>query len=290
MAIALSDMWAPPPGVPRVDFMQPSGEPALAAPDSVSWRVFKNPLALFVGGVAAVILELAEPRVRTGVWEHTTFRSDPIGRMRRTGYAAMVTVYGPRSAAERMIASVSRMHARVNGATPDGVDYRADDPELLTWVQATAAFGFLNAYHRFVRDLPQPERNRFYAEGGPASALYGASGAPVSEAACEALFARMTPKLERSQIVFEFLDIVKQAPIAPAPLGLVQRLLVRGAVEIVPRNIREVLGLDERFALPFGGEGAIRAMGAIADRFVLNGAPPAQACRRLGLSPDYLRH
>jgi uncharacterized protein (DUF2236 family) len=100
----------------------------------------------------------------------------------------------------------------------------------------------------------------------------------------------MTPKLERSQIVFEFLDIVKQAPIAPAPLALVQRLLVRGAVEIVPRNIREVLGLDERFALPFGGEGAIRAMGAIADRFVLNGAPPAQACRRLGLSPDYLRH
>ena len=40
----------------------------------MSWRVFKNPLSLFIGGITAVIMELAEPRVRTGVWEHTTFR------------------------------------------------------------------------------------------------------------------------------------------------------------------------------------------------------------------------
>jgi uncharacterized protein (DUF2236 family) len=64
-----------PEGGPRVDFRQPAGEPALAAPDSVSWRVFKNPVSLFVGGVTAVILELAEPRVRTGVWEHSSFRA-----------------------------------------------------------------------------------------------------------------------------------------------------------------------------------------------------------------------
>jgi uncharacterized protein (DUF2236 family) len=51
------------------DFLRPSGEAALVSPDSVSWRVFKNPLSLFIGGVAAVIMELAEPRVRTGVWD-----------------------------------------------------------------------------------------------------------------------------------------------------------------------------------------------------------------------------
>ena len=49
------------------DFLRPAGEAALVSPDSVSWRVFKNPLSLFIGGVAAVIMELAEPRVRTGV-------------------------------------------------------------------------------------------------------------------------------------------------------------------------------------------------------------------------------
>jgi uncharacterized protein (DUF2236 family) len=76
------------------DFLQPPGEAALVSADSVSWRVFKNPLSLFIGGVAAVIMELAEPRVRTGVWEHTTFRINPIGRLQRTGFAAMVTIYG----------------------------------------------------------------------------------------------------------------------------------------------------------------------------------------------------
>ena len=63
---------------PYLDFSQPAGEAALVSPNSVSWRVFKNPLSLFIGGVTAVIMELAEPRVRTGVWEHTSFRVDPI--------------------------------------------------------------------------------------------------------------------------------------------------------------------------------------------------------------------
>ena len=89
---------------PPIDFSKPIGEPALVSPDSVSWRVFKNPLSLFIGGVAAVIMELAKPRVRTGVWEHTTFRLNPIKRLRRTGFAAMVTIYGARSAAEAKIA------------------------------------------------------------------------------------------------------------------------------------------------------------------------------------------
>ena len=49
---------------PTVDFLQPAGEPALITPDSVSWRIFKNPVALYIGGIAAVPLELAESRVR----------------------------------------------------------------------------------------------------------------------------------------------------------------------------------------------------------------------------------
>jgi uncharacterized protein (DUF2236 family) len=128
------------------DFLRPAGEAALVSPDSVSWRVCKNPLSLFIGGVAAVIMELAEPRVRTGVWEHTTFRIDPIRRLRRTGLAAMVTVYGARGTAEVMIARIRRMHDRIAGSTPAGKAYRANGPGLLNWVQSTA-HGFLQAYH-----------------------------------------------------------------------------------------------------------------------------------------------
>src|SRR5215475_5426593 len=111
----LRDIIAPPPGRPALDFAAPSGAPALFAPHSVTWRVMKNPLALMVGGIAGVILELAEPRVRTGVWEHTNFRTDPVARMKRTGHAAMVTVYAPAEAARTMIEAVSRRHAAISG-------------------------------------------------------------------------------------------------------------------------------------------------------------------------------
>jgi uncharacterized protein (DUF2236 family) len=270
----------------RFDFAQPKGAAALFAPTSVAWRVMKNPVALTIGGIAAVILELAEPRVRTGVWEHTTFRTDPVARMRRTGMAAMVTVYGPADKARAMIAGVVRAHQRVEGVTPAGAPYRANDEELLNWVNATAGYGFFEAYHRFVRPLTRAEMDQVYAEGEEAAALYGAHGAPKSAAEMAALFAMMRPKLERSQIVFDFLDIVRNAPLLPS--RALQRMMVRAAVELTPGWARDILGLGSRYGLRPGGETALRTLGAASDRIVLESAPPSQACVRLGLAADYL--
>ena len=47
-----------------------------------------------------MLLELAEPRVRDAIWHQGGFRRDPLTRLWRTGLAAMVTIYGPRSAFE----------------------------------------------------------------------------------------------------------------------------------------------------------------------------------------------
>ena len=257
-------------------------------PESITWQVFRNPLALFVGGVAAVILELAEPRVRAGVWEHSSFRADPVERLRRTGLAAMVTVYGARSTAEQMIAGVRRVHDRVEGVADDGRRYHANDPELLDWVQATAMFGFLNAYHRFVRPLPLAQRNGFYADGMAAACLYGAEGAPGNEAGLDALFAATGPKLTRSPVIFEFLRIMRRAPIFPLPLRPVQRLLLRGAVEILPGWFRDLAGLGARSGLRSWEIPLVRQIGAAADRLRLDTSPAAEASFRLGLPRDYL--
>lgn len=273
---------------PRVDFAAPLGEPALTGADSVSWRVFKNPVSLFIGGVTAVLLEFAEPKVRSGVWDHSTFRSDPVGRLKRTGLAAMVTVYGAQSVAERMIAGVTKMHQRVEGETPGGEAYRADDPDLLDWVQATAAFGFLEAYRTYVHPLSPEDRNRYYAEGGRAAALYGATGAPRSAAAVEAIIAARAPRFEASPVVYEFIDIMRRAPALPGPLQLAQRVFVRAAVDLVPTEARRALGLGRRYGLrPFEGR-VVRRLGRRADRIVLKSSPAVQACLRLGLPEDYL--
>ena len=271
----------------HIDFSRPIGEAALISPDSVSWRVFKNPLSLFIGGVTAVLMELAEPRVRTGVWEHTTFRLNPTRRLRRTGLAAMVTIYGARSVAEAMIARVRRIHDTVAGTTPSGEAYCANDPELLNWVQGTAAYGFLQAYHVYVQPLSSSERDRYYAEGVPAAGLYGATSAPTSEGELEMLFHATAGRLERSDIVFEFLAIMRSAPILPLLLRPAQYLLVRAAVDLTPRRVRTLLGLNGHGLYAWEAE-AVRQAGAFADRLVLESNPAVQACRRMRLPTDYL--
>ena len=242
-------------------------EAALTSPDSLSWQVFKNPVAMFVGGITAVLLELAEPRVRSGVWDHTSFRRDPLRRMRRTGIAAMVTVYGRRSQAERMIAAIRKMHDRVSGTTPSGETYRANDPQLLAWVHVTASFGFIEAYARFVRSLDDRDRDRFYAEGTEIAALYGAADVPATEAERVARFEEMFPLLEPSPIVFEFLDILDRTRILPRPFIGLQRTMIRASIDILPRNVRERLELGPEYDLKKREHRLVAWLGRRSDRF-----------------------
>ena len=277
-----------PDGGRAIDFSRPAGEPAIGAPNSVAWRIFKNPVITYIGGVTAVILELAEPRVRTGVWEHSGFRKDPLRRLRHTGLAAMVTIYGARSAAEAMIAGVRRMHDRVRGETPGGETYSANDPELLNWVQATAAFGFVQAYHVYAAPLTLAERDRYYRDGEIVASLYGANKPPRSEAELEAFFLATRPRLEASPIIFEFLHIMRTTRILPPLLLPVQPLLVRAAVSLTPSWVRDRLGLGDDYGLRAWEGVLVRQGAALADRIMLESSPAVQACLRLGLPANYL--
>ena len=245
MLDSIKELMRPPAGM-AFDFSQPAGEPALTPAGGVSWRIFANPVALFIGGVAAVLLELAEPSVRSGVWDHSGFQRDPGTRLRRTGFAAMITVYGPRSAAKQLIARVVRMHGHVRGATPSGLPYHANDPRLLDWVQATATFGFTEAYHRYVRPLSAAEKDAAFTEAGPSARLYGATGAPRSWHEWEVMLAMTAPGLEESDILADFMRIMAEAAILPGPMRWLQRLLVRAAVQMTPEPVRSLPQLRGR--------------------------------------------
>lgn len=276
----------PPPQM-AFDFTQPEGEEGLVSHDSVTWRVFKNPVSLFIGGVAAVILELAEPSVRAGVWNHSSFPTDPIMRLRRTGAAAMMTVYGPRSAAEKMIAGVVRAHERVRGVTSYGEAYHANDPKLLNWVQATASFGFIEAYSQFATRLSSEEVTQAFAEGAEAARLYGATGAPSSRLAWESLLADLTPTLEPSATLEEFLAIMGKAPLLPSLARPVQDMMIRAAFEIIPPELRAKLGLEQRRLSPLS-LAFVKTVGKLADKIPVRSAPPVQASIRMGRDPYFL--
>ena len=250
----------------KLDYRHPAGDPGLFGPDSMAWRVHANPVALAIGGVAAVILELAEPRVRTGVWEHSTFRTDPLARMQRTGEATLITTYGPTKAAEARVAMVTRMHERVGGTTPEGQAYVALEPELMTWVHVTASWGFLTAFDRYVAPLSLAERDRYFAEGGRLGRMFGAPQPPDSVAGVEAWFDRMRPKLVPHPILGEFLAIVSTT----SPLGLagraLQPLAVQAAIDLLPADLQRKLGLKTRPLRLAAAKAVLHALARTAGR------------------------
>lgn len=272
----------------KIDYANPLGEPAYLEPGSMHWRVYKNPIALAVGGVAAVLLEFADARIRSGVWDHSTYKADPIGRSKRTGIAAMVGVYGPQPAARRVIQGVTNMHTRVVGETPKGESYKALDVELLDWVSATAGYGFLNAYDRFVEPLTEAEKTRFYAEAGPIARLYGVKQSPASQAEFMAMMEKLLPRFEPHPIVGEFLDIIQSGQAAPNAPKFLHKALARASVSLLPPAVREKLALGRDYDLTTVDRLALKAAGALAEKIAVRSSPPSQASVRLGLPYDFL--
>ncbi len=272
----------------KIDYANPPGEAAYLDPGSVHWRVYKNPIALAIGGVAAVLLEFADARIRSGVWDHSTYKADPIGRSKRTGIAAMVGVYGPQSAARRVIQGVTNMHSRVVGQTPGGEAYKALDVELLDWVSATAGYGFLNAYDRFVSPLSEADKTRFYEEAHPIARLYGVRYSPSSTADFLKMMDRLADRFEPHPIVEEFLGIIQSGKAAPNTPKILHRALARASVSLLPPIVREKLALGRDYDLTPIDSLMLKAAGKLADRIAVANSPPCQASQRLGLPADFL--
>ena len=272
----------------RIDFSRPQGEAALVHPSSVQWRVYKNPVAMAIGGVAAVLMEFAEPKIRSGVWDHSTFKRDPIGRSRRTAIAAAVGVYGPASAARRVIQGVTNMHAGVRGQTPSGEAYRALDPELLDWVGATASYGFLAAYDRFVAPLSASDKARFYREGDEVARLYGVETQPRSDADFLRMAEALADRFEPHPIVGEFLTVVQSDKAAAGTPRRLRRAAVRGAVCLLPPVIRRRLELGGAYDLTGPDRLSLKLAAGMAERWIDARSAPCQACVRVGLPFDFL--
>lgn len=271
-----------------IDFASPAGEPALLPPDSVQWRIYKNQIALGIGGIAAVLLEFAEPRIRSGVWDHSTYKADPIGRSMRTGTVAMLGCYGPASLAKAVIGGVNRMHAKVTGETPAGEAYQALDPVLLDWVAATASYGFLTAYHRFVAPLSQADQDRFLRDSAAIGHQFGARRTPQTVADFMTMLEELEPRFEPHPIIFEFLDIIESGKAAPSIPGFLHRAVARASVSLLPPRLRERLQLGSRYDLKTTDRWALKLAGKLADRRFDPQSPPARACERLGLPARFL--
>src|SRR5919197_3200185 len=157
---------------------------ALSGAGSVTWKLQKEIVLLLAWG-PAILLQLAHPLVAQGVADHSVFRSERCGRMRRlhrTVDAMLRLCFGTGPEAQDVVARINAIHGRVNGLLPEtagvfpaGTAYSARDPALLAWVHATLLDMNLRVYELYVDSLCVEDKDRYCVE---ASAIEGHLGIP----------------------------------------------------------------------------------------------------------------
>ena len=233
----------------REIFAEPAGDPGLIGPGSVSWELHSDPSAVAIAGTSAIAMELLHPSVMAGVGQQSNYREQPFRRARTTFGWVITNTFGSTAAAERMIDRVKRMHARVNGTRPDGVPYRALEPELIAWVHSSIPFAVMSAYERFNRPLTSEQRDRYLSEQSVIALKSGAEEVPTTMAGLEAFIAEMRPKLGYTDMLGEFFEFLETGPLGallpPGPLaGPAQRFQVASGMSLAPRWAQEMTGYD----------------------------------------------
>jgi uncharacterized protein (DUF2236 family) len=127
---------------------------------------------LLVGGQRALVMQLAHPKVAAGVAQHSDFPARAMERLRRTLDLTLATVYGTEEEGRAAADAIRAVHDRVTG-TAEGDPYRADDPSLLLWVNATLIDTTLLVYRRFVGRLDDDEEQAYYRETRESAVLFG---------------------------------------------------------------------------------------------------------------------
>lgn len=136
-------------------------------PESEAWKINREGV-LYFGGMRALLLQIAHPKVAQGVADHSNFEADPLGRALRTFSTVYQIVYGDRETALKASARVHAIHTRVRGD-----DYHALDPELLFWVLATLIDSAKFAYELYLDPLPEERWEQFYADCRLGARLFG---------------------------------------------------------------------------------------------------------------------
>jgi uncharacterized protein (DUF2236 family) len=127
---------------------------------------------LLAGGQRALVMQLAHPLVAAGVDQHSDFPARAMARLRRTLDLSLDLIYGAPDEARRAGEAIRAVHRRVTGVA-DGTPYRAADPRLLSWVNATLVDTTLLVFERFVRPLDERDRRRYYLETVASAQAFG---------------------------------------------------------------------------------------------------------------------
>lgn len=230
----------------QLDLENPKGDPGLFGPDSASWRVHGDFPSMLIGGISALLLQLLHPLALAGVWDHSNFRQDLLGRLRRTSQFISGTTFGATGDANWLIEKVRTIHLQVVGTAADGRPYAASDPDLLTWVHVAEVSSFLAAHLRYRNpNLPLAEQDAYYAEIALIAECLGARDVPRSRQQVNDYLQAMRPALQCDARSHEVVQVLLAAP-APSRLAKpVASLMLHAGIDLLPTWASDMLALQQ---------------------------------------------
>ncbi len=228
-------------------------------PGSVAWRVHGDVTGMMVGGVAGLLMQMLHPAVLAGVWDHSRFRADMHGRLRRTARFIALTTYGGQDEAEAMIARIRGIHDHVTGTLPDGTAYAANDPALLAWVHVTETTTFLDAWIRYAEPrMSGADQDRYFAEMARVGAALGSDPVPRSRAEARALIQATRPQLRTDDRTREIARLVLEQKAPHRMAEPLQALTMQAGIDLLPAWARQLHGLrGATFGLPLVRAGTL---------------------------------
>jgi uncharacterized protein (DUF2236 family) len=216
-------------------------------PGSAVWAVHGG-VATIVGGIRSLLMQSLHPGVLAGVYDHSNFREDTLGRLARTTAWIHALTYGSTAEAQAAVTRVVRLHESVNGTYVDGGGtirkYSANDPELVRWVHNTFTDSFLRAHELWDGPIPGGP-DAYVREWAEAGRLMGVEFPPESKAALnrELWETLAAGTLRGDDRVAETVAFIRDPPLHPF-LKPGYRILFQAAVLSLEPEYRRLLGLQ----------------------------------------------
>lgn len=200
---------------------------------------------VLVGGGAAILLQLADPRVARGVARHSAFRDDPMRRL----FGTLDYVYAVSTEDDRLIAAavadVNVRHRPVRGpADARAPAYSAFDRDAQRFVAATLTAVGLQVEERLGGPLQPATADRFVERYGRlASALQGGpAGWPESRAAFDAWWRERLETLEVTDDARQVARALLTSSNVPVWLRAGQPVLRLTTAALLPEPLRAAYG------------------------------------------------
>ncbi|RKT57978.1 oxygenase MpaB family protein [Saccharothrix australiensis] len=215
-----------------------SSDVGILGPGTVTWQLHADP-AMWVAGITSLYLQSLHPLAVAAIVQNSSFRRDPLGRLRRTASFVGTVSYGTTEEVRAAAARVRSVHRSLRAQDGSGRRYRVDDPELLLWVHCAEVHAFVTVLRRAGYRLTDAQVDRYYDEQRRTAALVGlhADEVPGSAAAVAEYFAATIPALRRtddSEVVYRFLHRPPVTGLLKLGLDVYEPLLGHLAYSLLP--------------------------------------------------------